>query len=74
MFDRVEFALDGGYTPQGGAFTVVAHDNSPENVYIQKATLDGAELDRCWLDHSEIAAGATLELWMGPEPNMEWGK
>jgi predicted alpha-1,2-mannosidase len=73
LFDRVEFALSGDYTPRGGAFTVVAHDNSPENVYIQKAALDGKPLDRCWLDHSEIAAGATLEVWMGREPNKNWG-
>jgi predicted alpha-1,2-mannosidase len=73
VFDRVEFTLDPAYTPQGGTFTVIAHDNSPANLYIQKAQLNGKALENCWIDFSDIAAGSTLELFMGPEPNKEWG-
>lgn len=72
LFDRIEFALDPRYAP-GKRFTVVARDNSAENIYIQRATLDGRPLDRCWLDFEEIAAGAILELYMGPRPNPAWG-
>ncbi|MDR2911904.1 MAG: GH92 family glycosyl hydrolase [Alistipes sp.] len=73
VFDRVTFALDPAYTPNGGTFTVVAHDNSPENIYIQRALLNGSEWNRSWLDFADIASGATLELFMGPQPNTSWG-
>ncbi|MEM3184158.1 MAG: GH92 family glycosyl hydrolase [Candidatus Hadarchaeales archaeon] len=57
----------------GRDFTIIAHNNSKENVYIQSAKLNGKPLNRPWLWHWEIAAGGTLELWMGPQPNYEWG-
>jgi len=72
VFDRVEFNLDPEYH-KGGKFTVIAHNNSPENVYIDHALLNGKEYDKCYIDFSDIAAGATLELFMSPEPNREWG-
>ena len=72
VFDRVEFSLDNRYA-SGEKFTVIAYDNSPENIYIQKAMLNGVEYKKCYLDFSDIAAGATLELFMGETPNEEWG-
>ena len=72
VFDRVEFALDRRY--YGGArFTVVAHDNSAGNIYIQRAVLNGRELSASHIDFADIVAGGTLELYMGPEPNKSWG-
>jgi predicted alpha-1,2-mannosidase len=58
----------------GKTFTVVAADNSPKNVYIQSASLNGKPLARAWLKHEEITSGGTLKLVMGPKPNMEWGR
>jgi predicted alpha-1,2-mannosidase len=58
----------------GHNFTVKAVNNSPENIYIQSATLDGKPLNRAWLRHEEIVAGGTLNLVMGPKPNTEWGR
>jgi putative alpha-1,2-mannosidase len=58
---------------KGGTFTVVARDNSPQNIYIQSATLNGKPFTRTWLTHDQIVAGGTLELQMGPEPNRSWG-
>lgn len=72
VFDRIEFKLDPRYA-QGGTFAVVAHDNSPENIYIQRAVLNGEELAASHIDFAQIAAGGTLELYMGPEPNRQWG-
>ena len=72
VFDRVEFSLDPQYY-DGGCFTVVAHDNSPENVYIRRAVLNGRELTASHIDFADIAAGGTLELYMSPEPNTAWG-
>lgn len=63
VFDRIEFRLDPKYA-SGEKFTVIAHDNAPGNIYIQKALLNGEPYDKCHLDFSDIAAGATLELFM----------
>ena len=68
VFDRAQIALDPKYY-QGGTFTIIARDNSPENVYIQSVTLNGNPLDRLWITHAEIVNGGTLELVMGPRPN-----
>jgi predicted alpha-1,2-mannosidase len=56
----------------GNLFTIRANNASPENPYIQSATLNGRSLTRSFIRHSEIMSGSTLELVMGPEPNREW--
>ena len=60
VFDRIEYLL-----PSGKTFTVVAHNNSPENIYIKEARLDGKPLECFQIHYSDIASGSTLELWMG---------
>jgi predicted alpha-1,2-mannosidase len=72
VFSRVVIRLDPTYA-SGKTFTVVAHNNSPENVYIQSATLNGEPYNYCHIDHAQIAAGGVLELTMGPRPNKNWG-
>lgn len=57
---------------KGKTFTVIAENNSPQNVYIQSATLNGQPLTRSWLTHAELTAGGTLVLKMGSEPNLTW--
>lgn len=73
FFDKIEFRLDSTYH-SGKNFTIIAHNNSAENVYIQKALLNGKEHNQCHLDFKDIAVGGTLELFMGSNPNEEWGK
>jgi predicted alpha-1,2-mannosidase len=53
-------------------FDIVAENNSPENVYIQRAQLNGKELTRSWFTHADILAGGELRFHMGPTPNKEW--
>jgi predicted alpha-1,2-mannosidase len=72
IFDKVIIHLDRNYYP-GHEFTVVARNNSPQNMYIQSAKLNGKPLNRAWIRHNEITAGGTLELVMGPRPNEGWG-
>jgi len=72
LFDRATLKLDRHYYP-GRKFTVIARDNSEQNIYIQSAKLNGKPLERAWLRHTEIVAGGTLELQMGPTPNLSWG-
>jgi putative alpha-1,2-mannosidase len=72
LFSKATMRLDRRYS-KGGSFTVMARGQSPENMYVQRATLKGETLERAWLHHSEIMAGETLELVMGPTPNERWG-
>ncbi len=72
LFEEATLHLDQKFY-NGATFRIVARNNSHENVYIQSAMLDGQPLHRAWLRQSEIVAGGTLELVMGPEPNKTWG-
>jgi putative alpha-1,2-mannosidase len=72
-FDEVTIQLDPRYYP-GKEFRIVTHDNTPDNVYIQKAELNGRPLDTFWFHHKDFAKGGLLELWLGPEPNTAWGR
>jgi predicted alpha-1,2-mannosidase len=47
---------------------------APDDTYVQSVTLDGKPLDRLWVGHSELAAGAHLIFNMGPSPNMALGR
>ncbi len=72
LFDKITLRFDPKYAT-GKSFTITAKNNSPANPYIQSATLNGQPFNRCWLNYSEITAGGTLELVLGPEPNKSWG-
>lgn len=68
VFDQIKINL-----PEEKSFTIIAKNNSPENVYIQSAQLNGKEHTRCYLDYQDIMKGGTLKLTMGNEPNPDWG-
>jgi predicted alpha-1,2-mannosidase len=53
-------------------FTILAENNSAENVYIQSAQFNGKELTRSWFTHADIVAGGELRFRMGSKPNKEW--
>ncbi|WBB63395.1 glycoside hydrolase family 92 protein [Streptomyces sp. WMMC500] len=72
VFDAVTIELHPDYY-RGRTFRIVTHDNSAEHMYIQGARLNGQRLDNAWFHHDQLAAGGELELWMGPEPNKDWG-
>jgi predicted alpha-1,2-mannosidase len=72
VFDTIEFRLDRKYF-KGEKFTIIAHDNSAENIYIRKAMLNGKEYDKCYIDFPAIADGGKLELYMGSDPDENWG-
>ena len=73
LVDRATIHLDAKYH-KGRTFTIVAENNSPKNIYIQSATLNGKPLERSWFTHAELVAGGELVLKMGPEPNKAWGQ
>jgi predicted alpha-1,2-mannosidase len=68
IFNRATIHLGNGRD-----FTIVARNNSAQNIYIQSATLNGKPWNKPWFSHSDIAAGGELILTMGPAPNRNWG-
>jgi len=72
VFDKIAIALDPAYYP-GKQFTIVAHNNSPRNIYIQSATLNGQDHHVPYIDFSDIVKGGELHLFMGSEPNEKFG-
>lgn len=71
VFEKIEICLD-PMIASGKKFIIEAIDNSPENVYIQSATLDGKPYDKCYLMQETIARGGRLVLTMGAHPS-RWG-
>jgi putative alpha-1,2-mannosidase len=71
--DKATIHLDPKFQ-KGKTFTIVAENNSPKNVYVQSATLNGKPLTRTWFTHEELTTGGELVLKMGPEPNRQWGQ
>lgn len=67
VFEKIEIHLDPKYY-NGKTFTIIAHNNSNENIYIQSIKLNGKKLDRFWITHAEIINGGSLELEMGSLP------
>jgi predicted alpha-1,2-mannosidase len=72
VFDSITVKLDPEYY-EGKEFTILTHNNTKENAFIQKAQLNQMELNEFWFTHSDFAKGGTLEIWLGNQPNKNWG-
>lgn len=72
VFDRISFKLDPEYA-SGKEFEVIAYNNSPENIYIQSAKLNGKDHTKSFIDYQDIIEGGILELVMGKEPSKNFG-
>lgn len=72
VFDEITISLNPRYY-EGKQFVIKTYNNSEENMYIQKAALNGEPLENCWFYHSDFAKGGLLEIWLGPQPNKKWG-
>ncbi len=55
--------------PNGRHFEISAAENSPANVYIQSAKLNGKPLAVPVITYAQIEAGGKLEFAMGPQPS-----
>jgi len=73
VFNAVSIALDTAYGGEKN-FTITTVNNKAENVYIQRATLNGQPYNKCYIDHRDIMKGGELQLVMGDTPNDMWGK
>ena len=72
IFDKVTIKLNPDYYG-GSSFTIETRKNSEKNMYIQKATLNGAKWNSCIFSHEQFSNGGTLVLELGPRPNKKWG-
>ena len=72
LFEKVEIDLGKQYG-RGEKFTILAHNASRENKYVQSATLNGRTLNVFYFPASELLKGGELVLQMGPSPNPNWG-
>lgn len=70
LFSKIEVALNPDYH-DGEVFTVLAKNNSPENIYVQGVSLNGSWLTRPYIFHEEITMGGELIFEMGNEPNKQ---
>jgi predicted alpha-1,2-mannosidase len=58
---------------EGRHFTLETGNFGKKNIYIQRATLNGAPYTKSYIDFQTIRSGATLSLYMGDKPNPNFG-
>lgn len=68
VFEKVTLNLD-----NGKYLEIEAKNYSPDNKYIQSATLNGTPLNKPWFSHDDIKNGGSLVLVMGDKANKAWG-
>ena len=67
LFNKATMQVSSGKT-----FTIVATDNSKENIYVQSAKLNGKRYTKSYILYDDIRKGGVLELQMGNKPSA-WG-
>ena len=68
LFDKVTIDLE-----TDKQFTIVANNNSKENIYIQSVKLNGQDYTKTYITHKDIMNGGELVFEMGNKPNKEFG-
>jgi putative alpha-1,2-mannosidase len=63
LFPRAVVHVPGGIT-----FTIQAKGNTPDTVFVRRATLEGKPLPGNTLDHAAIVRGGTLLFEMASQP------
>lgn len=66
LFKKATVHLD------GGDLTVIAKNNSSDNMYIQSMTLNGQDWNKTYLPYESIKNGGRIVFTMGPKPS-KWG-
>jgi predicted alpha-1,2-mannosidase len=68
VFPKMTIHLENGKT-----LVIEATGNSPENKYIQSASLNGKSFTRTWLTHEELTNGGTIRYVMDSKPALTRG-
>lgn len=69
VFD--EATLDVG---DGKVFHILVRNNSKDNIYIQRMTLNGQPYTKAYLRHQDIVNGGELVIDMGSQESTTWGR
>jgi predicted alpha-1,2-mannosidase len=69
LFNEVSLKLTGGKSMR-----IIARNNSDQNIYIQRITLNGTNYSKSYITHSDLLKGGQLIIEMGSKPNLTWGK
>ena len=74
LFSRAELKVADGIdkSVKPKVFTVIAHNLSKENIYIQSVKVNGQPYNKSYITHELIISGATLEFMMGNKPGTVW--
>ena len=67
LFSRSDIHLKNGNT-----FSIIAKNNTADNIYIQRALLNGKPYQKCYIDYRDMMRGGRLELVMGSSPNKSY--
>ncbi len=67
LFDKITLHLNPNNPDK--VFTIVAHNQSPQNIYVKSVKLDGKTLSKPFINHSDIINGEILEFEMDSIPN-----
>jgi predicted alpha-1,2-mannosidase len=67
LFDKITISLNNKYYP-GGEFVIETENNSSENIYIQSMSADGRNLDKPFIQFSDIVKGGKMTIRMGNTP------
>ncbi|PKV62933.1 GH92 family glycosyl hydrolase [Pontibacter ramchanderi] len=59
--------------PNGKVLELEALNNSPENKYIQRVTLNGKPYTKTYVLHKDLIQGGKLVFEMGRQPSPTWG-
>jgi predicted alpha-1,2-mannosidase len=69
LFEEASIVL-----PENKKFTIIAKENSDQNIYIQSVELNGKDYKYSYITHKDIVKGGELIFNMGPKPNKNFGK
>jgi predicted alpha-1,2-mannosidase len=69
LFEEASIVL-----PKNKKFTIIAKENSDQNIYIQSVELNGKDYKYSYITHKDIVKGGELIFNMGPKPNKNFGK
>ena len=53
----------------GRTLHIIAHNNAPENKYVQKVRFNGKKYTRSYVMYDDLVKGGKLEFFMGSKPS-----
>jgi putative alpha-1,2-mannosidase len=67
LFDRITISLNNKYH-SGSQFIIETENNSPENVYVHTASLNGKKLESLFVPFHSVVSGGKLSFVLGNTP------